>query len=81
MLKTEIVSHQKYSDGISNTKRMILMTEFILEGYEDLFVEFLKQIDLEKFAEFEYEVNDLIAEFGITDTEINELLKIKLPAS
>lgn len=80
----ENISHHNYTDGIVNTKKMILMTEFILENdFEDEFVNFLNELDITSFewSDFSTEIKELITEFEIDDDEIKTntktLIKVK----
>ncbi|WP_394137463.1 hypothetical protein [Cytobacillus oceanisediminis] len=83
MVNTEISSHQKYTDGIINTKIMILMSEFILDqDMEPAFVQFLNGlVDDDKWSDFEGEINFLTSEFDLKESEIEKEMKklIKIP--
>lgn len=83
MANTEISSHQKYTDGMINTKIMILMSEFILDHeMEPMFVQFLNGLlDEDKWSDFECQINFLISEFDLKESEIECEIKklIKIP--
>lgn len=74
----ENISHQNYTDGISNTKRMILMSEFILENdFEELFSVFLMGLnqDSEEWLDFRNEIRQLISEFLIDEEDVIKEMK------
>ncbi|MGD6896077.1 hypothetical protein [Bacillus infantis] len=72
-----------YSDGILNTQRLMLMSEFILNNnLEDEYLQFLKGLDIENdWAEFKVVINETITEYEITEDDILQeigcLVKVK----
>ncbi|WP_080845597.1 hypothetical protein [Cytobacillus gottheilii] len=74
-----------YSDGILNTQRMMILTEFILANdLEDLYVQHLKQLNQQaEWDHFKPVIQETIAEFEITEEEIQETMKelFKVPVA
>lgn len=64
-----------YADGILNTQRMMILTEFILANdLEDLYVQHLKQLKQQpEWNHFEPVIAETIAEFEIPEEEIRNL--------
>lgn len=84
-LKNEISSHQaNYNDGFINTKKLIMMSEFILENsFEEQYVAFLKKIlQMDEWQEFQNEIKETINEYEITQDDIHQAMVnfIKIPA-
>ena len=82
--RTDMVGHLTYSDGLTNTKYLMLMSSFIMEmSFEEMFVDFLKELledDKSECKDFKEEVEQLITEYEITseqiECEIKKLIKI-----
>ncbi|MFS0776053.1 hypothetical protein ABC255_08615 [Neobacillus sp. 3P2-tot-E-2] len=76
-------SHQNYNDGLTNTKKLILMSEFILDmSLEDEYAQYLQNLlDKKEWFDFQQEIKETICEYGITldeiEANISSLIKVK----
>lgn len=73
-----------YNDGILNSQRLMLMTDFLLShSLEDQYLQHLEELQQQKeWSDFRPVIKETIAEYQITHIEIQQAISdfVRVPA-